>query len=30
MQVCNFSKSLMGLHDKAFKVSQRKLKVGEK
>ena len=30
MQVYNFSKSLMGLHDKAFKISQRKLKMGRK
>ena len=30
MQVYNFSKSLMGLHDKAFKISQRKLKMEKK
>ena len=28
MQVYNFSKGVMGLHDKTFKISQRKLKIG--
>ena len=29
-EVYNFSKSVMGLHDKASKISQRKLKMGKK
>ena len=30
MQVYNFLKGVMGLHDKTFKISQRKLEIGEK